>query len=237
MASPTTTSRPGAPWRSSRRPRAIVPLRGLPRRYGVWSRPSTTTVLCAAVPLNQWRRFGDLLVVGVAARVEDERAPVGGDLDVEQVVVAVAAVAERAAVEDQPALVGERAAAVAPAAALDVVAARAEAHVPAGGRLAGGARGGGPAQVLAVEEVGGELEQLGVVAAVAVAERRDRPVGAVAVQRELARAREVLVVAVGAARARSGGRSRARRANERSDDAVVVRRAARGARRRAGCRP
>ena len=28
------------------------------RAYGVWSAPSTVTVLCAAVPRNQWRRFG-----------------------------------------------------------------------------------------------------------------------------------------------------------------------------------
>src|SRR6185295_14942549 len=65
---------------------------------------------------------GLLLVIGEAPRIHHERPAVGGDLDVEQVVVAVAAVAERPAVEDEEALLGERPPAVAPSAALQVVA-------------------------------------------------------------------------------------------------------------------
>ena len=41
-------------------PTAARPCLGLPRRYGVWSRSSTVTVLCAAVPLNQRRQLGPL---------------------------------------------------------------------------------------------------------------------------------------------------------------------------------
>ena len=93
--------------RSSSRLVICAPL-GLPRRYGCWSRPSTVTVLCAAVPLNQWRQLRGALGVGVAAGVDDERAAVAVGLDAQQVVVAVAAVAERAAVEHQEALVAER---------------------------------------------------------------------------------------------------------------------------------
>jgi hypothetical protein len=119
----------------------------------------------ALEPVAQVRRA---LVVGVAAGVDDERAAVGGDLDRQEVVVAVAAVAERAAVEDQEALVRERAAAVAPAAALDVVAAVREARVAPAGRRPRAAAGRGPAQVLAPEQVGGQLEQVRVASAVAV---------------------------------------------------------------------
>ena len=56
---------------SSRSGRGTRPLAACPRRYGVWSRPSTVTVLCAAVPLNQCRQLGRALGVGVAAGVDD----------------------------------------------------------------------------------------------------------------------------------------------------------------------
>ena len=59
-----------------------------------------------------------LLGVGVTPRIDDQRAPAGGDLDAEQVVVTMAAVAERAAVEDQVALIRIAGRALAPAAAL-----------------------------------------------------------------------------------------------------------------------
>ena len=99
LASDEVDTRRGT--RPIRRPSATDPS-GRPRRYRVWSSPSTQTVLWAAVPLNQRRRSA--LGIGEATRVDDERPTVGGDLDAEQVVVAVTAGAERAAVEDEEAL-------------------------------------------------------------------------------------------------------------------------------------
>ncbi len=77
---------------------------GLPRRYGVWSSPSTVTVLWPAVPLNQ-RRHGSV-GVGVATGVHGQDVTPGDQLDVELVVVAVTAVAQRTAVEQGESLVG-----------------------------------------------------------------------------------------------------------------------------------
>src|SRR4029078_8188120 len=53
-------------------------------------------------------RAGGLVgVIGVASRIDDQRLPVGRDLDVQHVVVAVTAVPERPAVDDQVTLLRE----------------------------------------------------------------------------------------------------------------------------------
>ncbi len=66
------------------------------------------TVLCAAVDLEPAPPVRRIVAVGEPARIDDER-PSGGDLDVQRVVVAVAAVAKRAAVEDEEPLAVGRA--------------------------------------------------------------------------------------------------------------------------------
>ena len=110
--------------------------------------------------------------------------------------MAVAAVAERAAVEDQEARLGI------PAAALDVVAAVGERDVPFGRPVA---------------------EQRGVVAGVGVGQRRDRAVGARAVGEEGLRAGDALVEAGRQLDAVAAGVLA--RADERAQrDRVVVRR-------------
>jgi hypothetical protein len=69
-----------------------------------------------------------IVTVGVAAGIHDQRSSARGDLDVERVVVPVAAVAERSAIENEKPLVLE-CDGTAPSAALNVVAAVREADV------------------------------------------------------------------------------------------------------------
>ena len=114
------------------------------------------------------------LGVGEAAGVQRQHAVAGPGLDRERVVVAVAAVAERPAVEDQ--VVRTR--------ALDEVAAVLE------------ARGlGRPAVQLGREQPRGQLQQHRVVTGVAVRQRRNRPVPGAACAARSRREREPLVEA------------------------------------------
>src|SRR5438270_707946 len=66
---------------------------------------------------------GRLLRVDVPSRIDDQRRPASGNLDVEQVIMAVTAVAQRATVENEIAFFLERRGSRSPAAALDKVAA------------------------------------------------------------------------------------------------------------------
>src|SRR5947209_18335968 len=65
---------------------------------------------------------GKLLRVDVPSRIDDQRRPASGNLDVEQVIMAVTAVAQRATVEDEIAFFLEWCGSRSPAAALDKVA-------------------------------------------------------------------------------------------------------------------
>ena len=129
----------------------------------------------AAEPVAQVRLA---LGVGEAARVQHQRLLARPRLDAERVVVAVAAVAQRPAVEDQ-------------------VAAR-----PRAGRSSrrrGSSRGpaGARARSSRASSFARQAQQLAVVARVAVRQRRDRAVGAAHVVREVARAAQPLVEARG----------------------------------------
>ena len=149
---------------------------------------------------------GVALVVGEAAGIEHQRTASRRELDGQQVVVAMAAVTDRPAVEDQKPLVLEPAVALSPAAALDVVTRRREADVARDGRRAQRAAGRDVEIVRASQLIGGKRQQLRVAAAVGVGQSRDLAVGAVAVHRELERRQQPLVEALPVARPRTGVR-------------------------------
>ena len=136
---------------------------------------------------------GAALGVGVTAGVDDEGVAVPVRLDGEGVVVAVPPVAERAAAEDQEALVGQRLLR-SPAAALHVVAADREVGATLGRRRALAPPGRHVAQVRGVEGVGREPQQVQVAVGVAVGQRGDVAVGSVQVHAEPQGRAEPLVV-------------------------------------------
>ena len=136
---------------------------------------------------------GAPLGVGVTAGVDDERVAVPVCLDSEGVVVAVPPVAERAAAEDQEALVGHRLLR-SPSAALHVVAADREVGATLGRRRALAPPGRHVAQVRGVEGVGREPQQVQVAVGVAVGQRGDVAVGSVQVHAEPQGCAESLVI-------------------------------------------
>src|SRR5581483_4452669 len=145
---------------------------------------------------------GRVLGIGVSARIDDERTAGAVRLEAQQVVVPVAPVAERPAVEHQEAI----------ALALQVVAPVRKGDVAPRRRL-----------VVPTEEPAGEREQLAVAARVAVGERGDPAVRAMDVAGEVARPCEPLVVA--AAEVEPVPRGVLARRDERPErDEVVVRR-------------
>src|SRR3954454_22420837 len=105
----------------------------------------------------------------------------------------MAAIADSAAVEDQIALVRQGGAAIAPAAALDVVPTLGKARGDRRWRLARAAARADVTEIRTPQQLAGDREQVQVAAAVAVRQRRNGAIGTMTVQRELARARQPLV--------------------------------------------
>ena len=93
------------------------------------------------------------LRVDVAARIHDQRCAARRGLDMQQVVVAVPAVAKRTAVEQQIALVTKGRGIGAPAAALEEIAAMLEADVALGRRRTRHPAAGDVAKIFAFEEL------------------------------------------------------------------------------------
>ncbi len=175
------------------------------------------------------------LGVGEPARIDDQRPAQTVGLDRQRVVVAVAAVADRAAVEQQEALVGERLV-LAEAAALDGVAAVLEPGRAVGRRRARATAGGDPAQVVAAEQAGGQLEVGEVAAAVGVGQRGNLAVRTMAVQREGAGGVEAIGESGRQLEVEAGRRSRRCRGTTAARSGGSAS-SARAARRRAARRP